>query len=379
MENVSGSGRLLDVLKDLKARGVPEEEYKRYADRYLEKKARLHGVPMVGSFELTPFCNLDCRMCYVHLNPQQWAAEKLLPAETWKHLIREARNAGMMKALVTGGECLTYPGFDEVFCYLREIGIAPSVLTNGVLMDEERIAFFRENRPSLIQISLYGSSEEAYERVTGHRVFERVYRNILAIRDAELPLSLAITPSAYMRGDTLRLLRMVDELKLPYIINAALKIPRDDTGRGREDLSIDEYIEMYRLEKELQHQELTPVDLAELPDANRHGKKHIGMRCGGGRSTFAILHNGNMCPCLSMDTIVARPLEVGFAEAWRQVNAAANSLPGPEECVGCVYSEQCVICPALHRDAPEGHCNPWICERTRRLISAGVVARPAGL
>ena len=38
---------------------------------YLEAKARKPGVPIHGQFELTPLCNLSCKMCYVHLSADQ--------------------------------------------------------------------------------------------------------------------------------------------------------------------------------------------------------------------------------------------------------------------------------------------------------------------
>lgn len=31
------------------------------------KKAFEDGIPISGTFELTPRCNFDCKMCYVHL------------------------------------------------------------------------------------------------------------------------------------------------------------------------------------------------------------------------------------------------------------------------------------------------------------------------
>ena len=33
----------------------------------LTKYNRENDIPGVGLFELTPLCNLDCKMCYVHL------------------------------------------------------------------------------------------------------------------------------------------------------------------------------------------------------------------------------------------------------------------------------------------------------------------------
>jgi len=98
----------------------------------------------------------------------------LLTTDQWKHIIDEAVKAGMMYARLTGGECLTYPGFKDVYLYLLEKGIEVSILSNGLLLNEEMIAFLKKHRPADIQITLYGASEAAYEAVTGVRAFHVV-------------------------------------------------------------------------------------------------------------------------------------------------------------------------------------------------------------
>lgn len=35
------------------------------------RKAFTDGIPISGTFELTPRCNFDCKMCYVHLKEEQ--------------------------------------------------------------------------------------------------------------------------------------------------------------------------------------------------------------------------------------------------------------------------------------------------------------------
>ena len=82
---------------------------------YLESRAREKGIPIRGQFELTPLCNLDCVMCYVHLDAARIAGQPLITVDQWKSLIRQAVDAGMLNAILTGGECLTYPGFDELW------------------------------------------------------------------------------------------------------------------------------------------------------------------------------------------------------------------------------------------------------------------------
>ena len=51
---------------------------------YLFTKATRKRIPLGGTFELTPVCNMDCRMCYVKMSRQQQEAIRpLIKAEEW--------------------------------------------------------------------------------------------------------------------------------------------------------------------------------------------------------------------------------------------------------------------------------------------------------
>ena len=77
---------LRELLAQLDAEGITD--YRRYqaVRRFLGFKARDRGVPISGTFELTPLCNLDCKMCYVHLRKEQMRGAQLLSTEQWKSI-----------------------------------------------------------------------------------------------------------------------------------------------------------------------------------------------------------------------------------------------------------------------------------------------------
>ncbi len=286
----------------------------------------------------------------------------------------------MLYASLTGGESLTYPGFDELYLYLRGIGVIPGVLSNGLLLDQERIDFFKRYPPSMIQVTLYGSSDDAYEKVTGKRAFNTIYRNLERVRETRLKISLALTPSTYMRNDIRPLIEAAESLHIPYGINANLVAPRKETGRQRHDLELDQYIEIYRYMKEIRHENLVPIDPIEVPDESREGSSCYGFQCGGGRSSFVIQYNGKMSPCPSMPEIATEPLQKGFLDAWCQLNDLVSNYPMPAECTNCIYRGCCLYCPAMHKNAHSvGHCDPRICKRTKRLVQEGFMPLPGSI
>ena len=61
---------------------------------YLHSKAAWAGIPLNGTFELTPCCNMACKMCYVRMTKQQ--QEEIAPLRTakeWLSLAEEAKKA----------------------------------------------------------------------------------------------------------------------------------------------------------------------------------------------------------------------------------------------------------------------------------------------
>lgn len=363
------------LLKQLDEQGVTD--YRRYETvrRFLNFKARDKGIPISGSFELTPLCNLDCRMCYVHLNREQMAGTQLLTVEQWKSIMQQAIDGGMMYARLTGGECLTYPGFRELYSFLHSKGIEIAILSNGLLMDADMVDFLVAHPPSAVQITLYGASEEGYERVTGKRAFQRVMENIRRLNEAQIPLSIAVTPNEFM-ADGEDVIRLLHEEGLNFSINAGLMQPREETGRKLADMGLDQYVAMLKLRQQLKGEiDFVDCDPESLPDpGSAETASEIGVRCGAGRGGFAIDWQGHMRPCNTFPCEPEDVLSLGFAEAWRRTNYTATHYPLPIECTKCTYKGICKHCVAEHAaGAPCGHANPASCDWVKRMIAEGLI------
>ena len=370
---------LRELLAQLDAEGITD--YRRYqaVRRFLGFKARDRGVPISGIFELTPLCNLDCKMCYVHLRKEQMRGAQLLSTEQWKSIMQQAIDAGMMFASLTGGECLTYPGFRELYLFLMERGIQVSILSNGRLMDEDMVDFLRQTPPALIQITLYGASEEGYERVTGHRAFRQVRDSLHRLKEAGLPFCVAITPNQFM-CDCEAVIRMLHEEGFPFQINAGLMKPREETERGLADADLDTYVALYKLQRQLKGTPVEPAcELDSLPEPGHDtSASPRGVRCGAGRSGFSVDWRGGMQPCNTFPCAPENVLQLGFDEAWKRTHQTATTFPLPSECEGCSYKAVCHGCVAEHAaGAAVGHASPAVCMWGQRMIAEGLRLLPS--
>ena len=363
-----------------KQNGKKEQNFKSFFD-YLDLKAREQGIPLNGQFELTPLCNFSCKMCYVHLNAEQMNGKAVLSSEIWKDLMYQAWETGMMHATLTGGECLTYPGFDELYLYLHSLGCDIGILTNGYLLDDKRIDFFLQHMPTRIQITLYGWNDDVYERVTGQRVFNTVVENVRKAISAGLPVTLTITPNRFLGEDVFETVRVAKSITNAFSLNTALFPPREETGRAqqRDDLDADFYIRIRRAMRELDGQKLKDIDAARLPPVGgpSHECTECGLLCGGGRSGFVMDWKGTLFPCNRMEIIHAYPLQEGFKAAWLKVNRAVNEWPRVPECEGCSYRMVCNTCAAtMLQYAKPGKQPIKMCELTKYYVQHGVMCIP---
>jgi radical SAM protein with 4Fe4S-binding SPASM domain len=348
---------------------------------FLEAKARKNGIPYNGLFELTPLCNFSCKMCYVHLTGEQIRGHSILPPDEWKKLMYQAWTAGMMEASLTGGECLTYPGFDDVYLFLQSLGCGVILLTNGALLDKTRVVFLQKYKPANMQVTLYGGSDDAYERVTGQRAFGVVKENIQRAMDAGLRLVINITPSKYLGEDVFETIRVAKELCPNVTINSSLFTPREETGRSTQDDNpdLEMYAKVFRMEKELSGKTIGVWEDMDLPEPGNLGAGETvrGVKCGAGRSCFTIDWQGDMYACNRLRMIHAKPMDVGFQEAWKSVNQQAENWVQEPACNGCPYEDICLPCAGnVHRFAqPGGRPEEW-CKRTLYFVRHGIWDAP---
>ena len=111
------------------------DEYQSFSTAEQRLMARASGVkaPISGSMELLPLCNMNCKMCYVRLSPEEMKRQGNLHTwEEWLEAGRQMQRSGVLFLLLTGGEPLIQKEIAEL---LQLLGADDSLLvhieTNG--------------------------------------------------------------------------------------------------------------------------------------------------------------------------------------------------------------------------------------------------------
>lgn len=352
--------------------------------RYMHQKGAALGIPVSGSFELTPRCNFSCKMCYVHMTNEQIACSgrKELTTDEWLEVASDAVDAGMVFLLLTGGEPFIRDDFEKIFIELKKMGLMVSINSNGSMLTKDRIDFLHENPPTRVNITLYGGSDATYERLCGRPVFHEVVSNVRALKEAGISVRLNASITPDNKKDIEEIYKISRELNV-HVKSTTYMFPSIRLGENIPGMSggrfSAEEAAFYMLK--CQEQYMTPeklklaaksplLDVEECLEENRQG-----IRCRAGRSTFWMTWDGKMMPCGMMNDTGQPVLEHGFKKCWEQVRKKASAIKLPVACTGCEYRESCNICAASCYAETGGYDEKpeYICEfvkEMRRIVKA---------
>lgn len=330
---------------------------------FMFNKASWSGIPFGGTFELLPVCNFACRMCYVRksMTEVKNSVRPLLNIKQWIRMAQDARDAGMLYLLLTGGEPLLLPDFWELYEELIKMGLLVSINTNGSLIDAAAVKRLEKMPPRRVNITLYGAGDETYEKLCRTKnVFSKVDNAITALKQAgiQVKLNCSLTPHnacdleeiiAYAKNEGL-VLQVADYMFPP--------VRRDSDMVGKNERFTPEEAAFYRLKtyrlqnseekyfrilQNIQKNSIPPPGLDESCVDLSDGK----LRCRAGKSSFWVTWDGWMTPCGMMPEPKVETVNRPFGEAWRELMDASRRLSLSGVCHKCRNAELCHSCAAM--------------------------------
>ncbi|MBQ7889421.1 MAG: radical SAM protein [Erysipelotrichaceae bacterium] len=330
---------------------------------YLYSKASRKLIPLSGTFELSPVCNFSCRMCYVRKTQKEVkeSPRPILKLSDWLRIAKEAREAGMLYLLLTGGEPLLWSDFWTLYDELIDMGFLISINTNGSLIDEKAVEHFKRKPPRQINITLYGANDDTYEKLCRAKgVFSEVNWAIRTLKEAGIVLRLncSLTPQNVCDLDQMIQYSKEKELQMVAATYMFPPIRRDSSLIGVNERFTPEDSAKYRLKtyylqtSEREYQEYLKKILSgyvEPPGLDEGCIDPIDgkVRCRAGKASFWITWDGYMTPCGMMPEPKVDLVNLPFSDSWKKITEETAQLCLSGVCDKCKNRNICNPCAAM--------------------------------
>lgn len=303
------------------------------------EKAFAEGIPISGTFELTPRCNFSCKMCYVHLQPEEIPQNGVeLTAKEWLRIAKEAKAAGTTWVCVTGGEPLLHPEFPLIWERLTEMGFFLTLQTNASLIRGKMLDLLDRCPPRQVKVTLYGSDDDVYRAVCGvEQGFTQVNEGIHNLMSVGIPVTLVSTVIRQNQDDVERMAFYAYRHGLKWLPTASVKPSLRGAGTDALSVAVTE-----KLEAQRRHAMEARLREGRFLDPNRKPATY----CRDYRLGYWVVWNGMMRFCSFMDEPNIPVREVGFPAAWQRLLQYEEELEWPEECKTCQAAKVCQRCAA---------------------------------
>lgn len=358
--------------------------------RFLYAKSAHMRHPVSGTFELTPRCNMNCRMCYIRMTEEEMRTRgREITAREWIDMGKQCVDAGLLFLLFTGGEPFLRKDFKEIYTEIAKMGVLPSINSNGTMINKENTIWLSKNCPTRVNVTLYGGSNETYGRLCRNpKGFDQATEGILRLQDAGIPVSL----NASFTRDNARDMDAIYEFATRHDLKVRATSYMFPPMRSAKEGAIDADMANVRFSPEEAGEmmaralqcKLGPEAYCKAVEAARNGKIEFPdvdedcgrspeeqMGCSAGKSAFWITWDGRMTPCGMMNIPEVHPFETGFANAWEKLYHETDKIFLPPACKECTIRESCMVCGAVALAEGEGDTSrkpEYLCRMTEAYL-----------
>ncbi len=140
--------------------------------------------------EITYRCPLQCPYCSNPLQLNRFRNE--LDTGTWKRILSEASEIGIVQVHFTGGEPLLRTDVGELIAHAKKSGLYSHLITAGVNTSKEQLESLRHSGLDAIQISIQDTVPDENDRLAGCPSFSKKKLAVTNAKETGLPVTLNI-------------------------------------------------------------------------------------------------------------------------------------------------------------------------------------------
>ena len=303
------------------------------------------GPPFSLLAELTHRCPLHCPYCS---NPLKMAAETMeLTTQDWCRVLSEAADLGVVEVHFSGGEPLLRNDLETLIRHANSLEMYTNLITSGIGLTTEKAAQLKEAGIENVQVSFQAGEAKLSDFIGGYRAFERKKEAAIAVKEAELHLSLNVVLHRLNLDHLNEIIKLAEEMGAERLelantqyynwalLNRERLLPSWD--------QIERASEIYeaakaRLERKMEIIWVIPDYYASAPKPCMGGWGAIGL---------TVAPNGDVLPCPTAGMIEGLSLEnvreASLEQIWYK-SGAFNHFRSeawmPEPCRSCDMRHQ---------------------------------------
>jgi len=304
-------------------------------------------------WHITERCNLSCKHCYFDEKflKNELSLDNLFKIfndyikllKKWK-LPREASRIS-----ITGGEPIIRDDFFKLLkrcCQNRE-KTQYGILTNGILLNSDKIAKLKEFKANYVQISLEGM-EERNDEIRGKGTFKKIVKAVKLLVKNKINTGISTTVTKQNLRDVPLLIELAKKLRVNSLgLRRFIPLGR---GGGMKKLMLSPqetkklYISLLKTNKELINQKSTLSIGIGCEDGILAQEGYKANTCVAGYSSLTILPNGDVYPCRRLPIYVGNVLKESLEEIFYK-SKELKKLRNPNNinirCQNCIYFNEC--------------------------------------
>lgn len=323
------------------------------------------------TFEITKKCNLSCIHCYNNSSPQ--ISDSKISLEEFKIFIKNIKKLGVFNIIFTGGEPLIIPTLKEYIKVLQKNNMWYSIFTNGTLINNTWISFFKKHTPRRIAISLDTIDDNKHKVIRGISV-KGITKNIKKLKNENFNIRINTTIFANINDnpkDYLNLFRFLHSINISEI---AID-PFEPEGRGKDKFNLENKNYLNLLKK---------IDFAYY---NIFGKKYFDKKtkksntyCGVAINSLFIRSDGKitLCPLLNDDPQILTNINesiINLKQIWNDhklLTYIRNKDYINSDCKVCKQLEYCYqgcIGKSWQKYKDYEHIDNWACNKIKIIFN----------
>jgi len=248
-------------------------------------------------------CNLRCVMCPWREMAKTATHKGIMTQEIWQS-IRPYLSEAQSIDFTGGGEPLLQPRLSQWIAEAKAAGCETGFLSNGLLLNEEKLIKILEAGINWICISMDGATAEIYNKIRVGSDFERVCQNVANIarlrtdKQPKTMINFVLMDMNFHQVE--EIVRLAARLGVDQVNFKQCDVIRDQAGKGRGLFAPGETREIRTqkksLEKALRLAKKLRIDTMASPFTPRE----LPVCDQDPRDSMFIGYNGTVAPCISL-------------------------------------------------------------------------------